>query len=91
MQLKNNMDDLYAEQFETPLFYQVILMLINFDNQFKTNILKRIIYPQMEDDQFVINPTNIFLVKLNFNGSKRAVVTQINETKNLSRKQEIYP
>lgn len=91
LQLKNNMDDLYPEHFEIPLFYQVILTLINFDNQFKTNILRRIVYPQVEEDQLVVSPSNLFLVKMSFNGSKRAIVTQINEEKNMTRKQEIYP
>lgn len=90
-ELKPIVDDLKFENFYDKKFFAILTSIINYDQMFETNLIKRLIFPQKEGRG---HPTQsgLHIVKLYINGCKRAFITQsLDIYKYLTARNEQYP
>lgn len=87
---KPKIEDISFKNFDESHFQAAILSLVNFDTLFETNLMRRLIYPQ-KNGIAMRTPFDIYIVKLHFNGSRRAVLVQQQDLTSFTIHQECYP
>lgn len=98
MQKKPSVNDLYTESFRMAdpakcnNYFTALACIVNSDVEFRTNSLKRLIYPHMNNFPCV-SPENIYFVKLFINGIRRCVPLNGLFDQGLlhTTKKELYP
>ena len=68
--------ELISKNFENRTFLAILLCILNYDNLFETNLIRRLIYPQRE---VLAAPTRsgLHIIKLYINGCRRALIVQV--------------
>ena len=98
MQEKPSINDLYIESFQMQNpnkannFFTALICIVNSDVEFRTNSLKRLIYPHLNNFP-CISPENIYFIKLFINGIRRCVPLNGEYDQGLfhTNKKEVYP
>lgn len=73
-----------------PNFLSIIISIVNYDALNQTQVLKRIIYPHLDTLPFA-TPSGLLLVKLIFNGCRRAVLLQSAPSRGFTLTGEVFP
>lgn len=90
-ELKPICDDLRFASFQDKSYFAVMASVINYDQVFETNLIKRLIFPQKEGRAYPTQ-SGIHIVKLYVNGAKRAFVCQsLDVHRHLTTRNEQYP
>lgn len=87
---KPKIEDIVFKYFQNNHFLAAILSLVNFDTLFETNLMRRLIYPQ-KNGISMRTPNDVYIVKLHFNGCRRAVLIQQTDISPFTVSQECYP
>lgn len=68
--------ELVSKNYESRTFLAMLLCILNYDNMFETNLIRRLIYPQRE---VLAAPTRsgLHIIKLYINGCRRALILQV--------------
>lgn len=90
-ELKPICDDLKFANFQDKSYFAIMASIINYDQVFETNLIKRLIFPQKEGRAYPTQ-SGIHVVKLYVNGAKRAFVCQnLDIFRYLTTRNEQYP
>lgn len=90
-ELKPIVDDLKYENFYDKKIYAIMSSIINYDQIFETNLIKRLIFPQKEGRGYATK-SGLHIVKLYINGCKRVFLVQsLDVYQYLTVRNEQYP